>query len=70
MPEDKLFYSTEEARDYLGFKHIQSIRQHVQDKSLNGTKVSGRVWIFTKQELDDFNQRRRKAGRPKKASES
>ena len=66
MTEAKLFYTSEEARDYLGFKHIQSIRQHV-GKDLHGTKINGQVWVFTKAQLDAFKANRPKRGpKPKK----
>lgn len=70
MAEDKLFYTSDEAKEYLGFKQVLSIRKHAKNGTLKGTQVNGRMWVFTKQQLDEFKATVRKPGpKPKGQTE-
>ena len=65
-------YAAQEAADYLGFT-IYALRYHVVQGNLKPTYRLGRVgkgghgfWMFTKEDLDEFQARKRKTGRPRK----
>ena len=59
----KTLFSTSEAAEYLGMT-ARGVWYHVNHGHLSPAKV-GKTLVFTRTQLDKFQENRRPAGRPK-----
>lgn len=53
MPDLNEFMTTDEAAKALGF-HVQSIRNMIRTKKLEGRKIGGKTWLVTKKSVKDY----------------
>jgi hypothetical protein len=62
----KSFMTAEEARERLGFKHVQSIYDAIEEGRLEGFVDDRRMWWISEDSVNRFQ--RRKRGRPSRKS--
>lgn len=54
MADEKLYYSTKEAAQYLK-RSVATVKYHVyQSKHLKAINITGQALMFTKEDLDRF----------------
>lgn len=53
MPDLAEFMTTEEAAKVLDF-HVQSIRNMIRTKKLEGLKIGGKTWLVSKKSVQEY----------------
>lgn len=63
MTEQKTLYDTREAAIYLGLA-VETVRRYVQTGRIKSNHRNGKAYLFTEQQLLDFQGARRERGNP------
>jgi hypothetical protein len=64
--DEKQFFSTKEAADYLGYSGPQTVKYHVYtSRTLVPDATVGKSLLFTRETLDAFRAAHRPPGRPR-----
>lgn len=69
MNEGVKLYGTRDAATYLGYKDVKMVKIYAKSGRLKGTNISGKAWVFTKEQLDEFKANMPKTG-PKPKGET
>jgi len=68
MNEGNKLYSIREAANYLGYKDVKMLKLYANSGRLKGTNISGKMWVFTQEALDEFKSDMPKPGPKSKGS--
>jgi hypothetical protein len=65
LPADPEIFSVADAAEYLGLSP-RGIKYHLYETGQLTGEVKGKTLVFTREELDRFNEARQEVGRPRK----